>query len=212
MTTQTHTLAAVLLSATAALGQGLELEYAVSDIGGGRYEYRFFLSPDEGWEPGMGWAFLVYGIGDMRPTLTDWIGDPDSLPVGPWDDYSASAGSDWSAYSFWPVTTYWSPASGDEILTWKGTSEADLEQGELLFGTRFVTIGGAAPIDRQVADRIEYSCTPDLDGDGTLSVFDFLAFINLFNAQDPRADLDGDGDFTVFDFIAFQTAFDAGCP
>ncbi|MFI4917576.1 MAG: hypothetical protein ACIAS6_13860, partial [Phycisphaerales bacterium JB060] len=27
-----------------------------------------------------------------------------------------------------------------------------------------------------------------------------------------RADFDGDGELTIFDFLAFQNAFDAGCP
>ncbi|MFI4882157.1 MAG: GC-type dockerin domain-anchored protein [Phycisphaerales bacterium JB064] len=55
-------------------------------------------------------------------------------------------------------------------------------------------------------------CPADIDGDGELTVFDFLAFQNLFDAGDTRADFDGDGEFTLFDFLAFQTAFDAGCP
>ena len=54
-------------------------------------------------------------------------------------------------------------------------------------------------------------CIADIDGDGSLSVFDFLAFQNLFDAGDARADLDGDGALTIFDFLAFQDAFDAGC-
>ncbi|MEO1007178.1 MAG: GC-type dockerin domain-anchored protein [Planctomycetota bacterium] len=56
------------------------------------------------------------------------------------------------------------------------------------------------------------ACPADLDGDGTLTVFDFLAFQNLFDAGDPAADFDGDGELTIFDFLAFQNAFDAGCP
>jgi len=56
------------------------------------------------------------------------------------------------------------------------------------------------------------SCPADLDGDGTLTIFDFLAFQNLFDLMDPLADFDGDGDFTIFDFLAFQNAFDVGCP
>ena len=56
------------------------------------------------------------------------------------------------------------------------------------------------------------ACSADLDGDGELTVFDFLAFQNLFDAGDPRADLDGDDSLTLFDFLAFQDAFDAGCP
>ncbi|UYV13554.1 MAG: hypothetical protein NCW75_04545 [Phycisphaera sp.] len=58
--------------------------------------------------------------------------------------------------------------------------------------------------------RLE-ACPANLDGDGTLTLFDFLAFQNRFDAMDPIADFDGDGDFTLFDFLAFQDAFDAGC-
>ena len=55
------------------------------------------------------------------------------------------------------------------------------------------------------------ACPADLDGDGVLTIFDFLAFQNLFDSGDPRADFDGDGALTIFDFLAFQNAFDAGC-
>ena len=54
-------------------------------------------------------------------------------------------------------------------------------------------------------------CKPDLDHDGTLTIFDFLTFLNAFAAGDPLADFDGDGDLTLFDFLAFQNAFAAGC-
>ena len=54
-------------------------------------------------------------------------------------------------------------------------------------------------------------CRADMDGDGALTIFDFLTFQNLFAAQDPRADFDGDGQFTIFDFLTFQNEFAAGC-
>ena len=54
-------------------------------------------------------------------------------------------------------------------------------------------------------------CRADLDGDGELTIFDFLAFQNAFDVGDPIADFDGDGDLTLFDFLAFQNEFDAGC-
>ncbi len=54
-------------------------------------------------------------------------------------------------------------------------------------------------------------CYADLDGDGTLTIFDFLAFQNAFDAGLPVADCDGDGTLTIFDFLCFQNAFDAGC-
>jgi len=55
-------------------------------------------------------------------------------------------------------------------------------------------------------------CLADIDGDGELTLLDFLAFQNLFDAGDPQADLDGDGELTLFDFLAFGGLFDAGCP
>ena len=56
------------------------------------------------------------------------------------------------------------------------------------------------------------ACRVDLDGDGELTFFDFLAFQNLFAAGDPRADFTGDGVLDFFDFLAFQNEFAAGCP
>ncbi|NRA58819.1 MAG: hypothetical protein HRU13_11960, partial [Phycisphaerales bacterium] len=55
------------------------------------------------------------------------------------------------------------------------------------------------------------ACAADMDFDGDLTLFDYLAFFNAFDAADPIADLDGDGEFTLLDFVAFQDAFDAGC-
>ncbi|MFG0284483.1 MAG: GC-type dockerin domain-anchored protein [Phycisphaerales bacterium JB039] len=54
-------------------------------------------------------------------------------------------------------------------------------------------------------------CRPDLDGDGELTLFDFLEFQNLFAAGDLRADFDGSGSLDVFDFLEFQNQFEAGC-
>ncbi|MEQ9096333.1 MAG: VCBS repeat-containing protein [Phycisphaerales bacterium] len=63
-----------------------------------------------------------------------------------------------------------------------------------------------------VADMVEASpCRADFDGDGALTIFDFLAFQNAFDAGDLGADFDGDGSLTLFDFLAFQNEFDAGC-
>ena len=42
-------------------------------------------------------------------------------------------------------------------------------------------------------------------------IFDFLAFVNLFNAQSPEADCDADAAFTIFDFLCYTNAFNAGC-
>ena len=55
-------------------------------------------------------------------------------------------------------------------------------------------------------------CYADIDEDGELTIFDFLAFGSLFDQRDKRGDFDRDGEYTFFDFLAFQTAFQAGCP
>ena len=56
-------------------------------------------------------------------------------------------------------------------------------------------------------------CPADLNGDGSLDLFDFLEFQTLFDAGDPRADwFCYDGRLDVFDFLAFFNAFDTGCP
>lgn len=56
------------------------------------------------------------------------------------------------------------------------------------------------------------ACRADFNGDGVADIFDFLAFLNAFDAGDPLADFDFDGELTVFDFLAFQNRFDQGCP
>lgn len=54
-------------------------------------------------------------------------------------------------------------------------------------------------------------CRPDFDGDGRLTINDFIAFQSAWRAQEPRADFDSDGRFTVNDFIAYHSAFHQGC-
>jgi len=73
---------------------------------------------------------------------------------------------------------------------------------------------GAAPVwvDDVTLEAVGGTCRADLDGDGELTIFDFLAFQSAFDAMDPVADFDDDGEFTIFDFLAFQSEFDAGCP
>jgi len=88
-------------------------------------------------------------------------------------------------------------------------------QGDLsAYDIDFVAAASSMSLDRVAIDAYASSapCAADLDGDGELTLFDFLAFQNAFDAGDPIADFDGDGAFTLFDFLAFQNDFDAGCP
>lgn len=55
-------------------------------------------------------------------------------------------------------------------------------------------------------------CPADFTNDCQVDVRDYWEFRLLFVSGDPRADLDADGSLTIFDMLAYQNAFDAGCP
>jgi hypothetical protein len=77
---------------------------------------------------------------------------------------------------------------------------------------RAAFLAAAAGLVFAGAANAQGTCRADIDGDGELTLFDFLGFQNLFDAGDLQADFDGDGDLTIFDFLAFQNEFAAGCP
>ncbi|MFI4914959.1 MAG: serine hydrolase [Phycisphaerales bacterium JB060] len=89
----------------------------------------------------------------------------------------------------------------------------------VLFNHRDRTLASAWAIDVATAidglvltgQLAEPPCAADMDADGSLTIFDFLAFQNRFDAGSMEADFDGDGVLTIFDFLGFQNAFDAGC-
>ncbi|MCW5757217.1 MAG: hypothetical protein KIT54_08285 [Phycisphaeraceae bacterium] len=85
---------------------------------------------------------------------------------------------------------------------------------------RFVLVGAANDVNPVTAraygaaylfDLACTDCAADLDYDGQLTIFDYLAFQTAFGTGDMAADFDGDGELTIFDFLAFQTAFALGC-
>ncbi len=88
-----------------------------------------------------------------------------------------------------------------------------VHEGELYIGGSFTLVrtpDGVRSSSGLARLRVEHSA--DLDRDGTLTMFDFLNFFNLFEARDTRADFNDDGEWTLLDFIAFRDAFDSGCP
>ena len=55
-------------------------------------------------------------------------------------------------------------------------------------------------------------CPADCDGDGRLSIRDFVCFQSHFARGDRAADCNGDGKLNINDFICFQQKFKRGCP
>jgi hypothetical protein len=57
------------------------------------------------------------------------------------------------------------------------------------------------------------ACDADLTGDGEVDFFDLLAFVSLYNDQNPAADLGlPKGVFNIFDITAYLGLFNDGCP
>jgi hypothetical protein len=55
------------------------------------------------------------------------------------------------------------------------------------------------------------ACAADVNGDTIVDFFDYLDFVALFAAEDPRADFNGDDAVDFFDYLDFAAAFDLGC-
>jgi len=54
-------------------------------------------------------------------------------------------------------------------------------------------------------------CRVDLNGDTVVNTLDFLAFLNLWNAGDPKSDFNGDTTINTLDFLVFLNEWVAGC-
>ncbi len=110
-----------------------------------------------------------------------------------------------------------SAPSGDAELLWhdgKAFALVSMDGAATAGDSLVFRVTGSAGSDTGVvtlALPAVAGCRADLDGDGSLTIFDFLAFQNLFDAGSLTADFDGDGSLTIFDFLAFQNEFDAGC-
>lgn len=133
------------------------------------------------------------------------------LALGGWDHQPAAIRTDDGV-----ALLVGSPTGGLALL------DLDRDPASAGFVIAATDLGGGSPAvaggfavstwqDHVAGFALGAPCVADFDGDGTLSIFDFLAYQNAFDAGDPSADCDGDGALTLFDFLCFQNAFDAGC-
>src|SRR5439155_561061 len=54
-------------------------------------------------------------------------------------------------------------------------------------------------------------CRVDINGDGLVTVGDFLEYLQLYSGGGTQADFNGDGRVDVQDFLAFPSAYRGGC-
>lgn len=116
----------------------------------------------------------------------------------------------------WDGTHWHAVGQGSQPGLWgRGSALLEFDDGPgpaLFVGGDFIAAGGQAAAHLAILRPCPATCRADIDGDGALTVYDFLAFQGLFQAGDARADFDGDGSLTLMDFVSFQAAFAAGCP
>ncbi len=143
---------------------------------------------------GVGWATDIDAASlfkiDLATATAEFIGNATSPGVRNWFNDLSFDGSG---------TLWGAREQGGGLYTIDtATGAANLEFSTVTF--RSIAFTGGEP-----------GCYADFDGDGDLTIFDFLAFQNAFDAGDLAADCDEDGSLTLFDFLCFQNAFDAGC-
>ena len=176
------------------------------------------------------------GLGALSPTATDVpfetaeievaedgfftvLSDQENFGI-PWDGYLLVYVDSFDPFD--PLTNL--IAFNDDyfgvLLPGTGVGYSGIEDVELLSGVPYVIVQTGfnnesfGPYQMQVlgnSDVSIFTCYADFDGDGQLTIFDFLGFQNAFDAGDARADCDEDGSLTIFDFLCFQNLFDLGC-
>ncbi len=150
-------LAAILLGAGSLAAVPLTLKYQVKDLGTGTYQYDFVLVVDNNdmtYQPGQAWRWLIFGDHATSSPLTAWQISSGQLPVGPWTGMSSSGGGH-NGPTFSYVLDYWTPTGIGDALHWRGTSTANLPQGQLLWSTLAGTLNGGVAANFTVAERVD---------------------------------------------------------
>lgn len=106
---------------------------------------------------------------------------------------------------------------GVEIAVLDTNTLPSLGGGNILFGHSDVnasssTDPNAPQLLFTLIDNIVVSgCAADLTGDGAVTVFDLLAYLDLWFSASPAAERDGAPDINVFDLLAYLDGWFAGC-
>ncbi len=123
-------------------------------------------------------------------------------PPPPTSDYGDSLVPDHGAFT---IAEFADDATGAIVVARDGNVIVNGEHWD------YWSLAGSAVAEDQIQWLLE--CPADLDGDGDLTVFDFLEFQNRFDGGGTTgfADFCYDGRLDVFDFLEYFNLFDAGC-
>lgn len=148
----------------------LRMEYSVKDLGAGSFQYDFSLILDNNdgtWFCGQGFDWIIFGDNPYpysSSPLTNFVGNPTDLPIGPFTYYTSSSGdhNGPTLRSSDPNNSQpWIPSHVGDRINWSGTSSANLYQGSLLFtnlwgnvANETITTNTTNPAHREVAYRV----------------------------------------------------------
>ncbi|MBX3474541.1 MAG: hypothetical protein KF754_09175 [Planctomycetes bacterium] len=156
----------------------LRLEYDVTGSGPPyTYSFRLVLDNHDGsWAAGQEWSSIVFGqaafeAGGTTP-FAGWVGNAASLPVGPFTIFSwATMSVGGVSYNgpglvdnFSPIED-WIPAGVGDSLTWSGTCDVFLDEGQMAWSTFRMagpSVQGSAVIEpaHRVGDYIRVVAAP----------------------------------------------------
>jgi len=159
----------------------------------------------------------------------DWFGfqsdDIDALVL--WDN-GIPLGPNWGGPGGEPLIDYalFSLSPGSQMLFALVQFGLPVTPGTVFFTDftgsfgvyAFETDLGVAPMDMfggpfANIDALDFVpiCRADMDANGVLNIFDFLAFQTAYGNGNMGADFTGDGFLNIFDFLLFQTEYSNGC-
>ncbi len=172
-------------------------------------------------------SVIAVGATDDRDRRASFSqGGPDLELVAPGVDVLSTTSNSDTSYDEFSGTSMASPhaagvaaliiAAGIEDTNGNGRINDEVRQRMIdtaidLGPAGFDTSFGHGLVNAEGALGLEPSCPADFDGDGELTIFDFLAFQTAFGDGDIAADLTGEGVLDIFDFLEFQNLFVAGC-
>lgn len=132
----------------------LSMSYDITDPGSGSYTYDFRLKLDNhdgSWIPGDSYDWIVFGdiagtfdsfdnqtnagASPLGPnTPSGFVGDPASLPIGPFTNFNYSSGGH-NGPTLVNFEGGWKPVAINDTLSWSGISPNFVGQGDLRFST-----------------------------------------------------------------------------